>query len=218
MDTNPKTIPPIKERKTLTDFMRANTKFIIEPVVAYLARYRFSPDALTVTGMLAHFLFAWLIAYGHMTWAGIAMFFIAPLDAFDGALARKLGRKQGGFGAFLDSTLDRLAEIILFGGFILYYMRQEDAVMLGVAYLAITGSIMVSYARARAEALGYNCKVGIASRVERYFVMISLLFLNFPQVALIILAVATYITLGQRMYHVWRQAYQQSEEVRAGNE
>jgi CDP-diacylglycerol--glycerol-3-phosphate 3-phosphatidyltransferase len=137
MDT--KTAPPVPERKTLTDFMRANTKFIIDPVVTYLARYRFSPDALTVVGMLAHFLFAWLIAGGQMTWAAVAMFFIAPLDAFDGALARKLGRKQGAFGAFLDSTLDRLAEIILFGGFILFYMRQENAMMLGVAYLAITG-------------------------------------------------------------------------------
>ncbi|MFZ1397858.1 MAG: CDP-alcohol phosphatidyltransferase family protein [Candidatus Promineifilaceae bacterium] len=205
MDT--KTVPPIKERKTFTDYMRANTKFIIDPIVAYLARYRFSPDALTVVGMLSHFLFAWLIAQGHMTWAAVTMFFIAPLDAFDGALARKLGRKQGGFGAFLDSTLDRLAEIILFGGFILFYMAQENAVMLGVAYLAITGSIMVSYARARAEALGYSSKVGIASRVERYFVLISLLFLNLPDVALIILAVATYITVGQRMYTVWQQAY-----------
>ena len=215
---NTKRIPPVKERKTLTDFMRANTHFIIDPVVTYLARYRFSPDALTVLGMLSHFLFAWLIANGQMMWAGVAMFFIAPLDAFDGALARKLGRKQGGFGAFLDSTLDRLAEIILFGGFIVYYMNQENALMLGVAYLAITGSIMVSYARARAEALGYSCKVGIASRVERYFVMIGLLFFNLPQVALIILAVATYITLGQRMYHVWQQAYSAPEGVGTGNE
>ena len=198
--------------------MRANTKFIVDPVVTYLARYRFSPDALTVVGMLSHFLFAWLIATGHMTWASVAMFFIAPLDAFDGALARKLGRKQGGFGAFLDSTLDRLAEIILFGGFILFYMNQEDALMLGIAYLAITGSIMVSYARARAEALGYSCKVGIASRVERYFVMISLLFLNLPHVALIILAVATYITLGQRMYRVWQQVYGAKDEGLGGNE
>ncbi len=216
MDT--KTIPPIKERKTLTDFMRANTRFIIDPVVGYLARYRFSPDALTVIGMLAHFLFAWLIAAGSMTWAAVAMFFIAPLDAFDGALARALGRKQGGFGAFLDSTLDRLAEIILFGGFILFYMRSEDAIMLAIAYLAITGSIMVSYARARAEALGYSCKVGIASRVERYFVMIGLLFFNLPDLALIILAVATYVTLGQRMYHVWAQAYLAQEEGRTGND
>lgn len=216
MDT--KTVPPVKERKTLTDFMRANTKFIIDPVVTYLARYRFSPDALTVVGMLSHFLFAWLIAEGHMTWAAVAIFAIAPLDAFDGALARKLGRKQGGFGAFLDSTLDRLAEIILFGGFILFYVNEENALMLGIAYLAITGSIMVSYARARAEALGYNCKVGIASRVERYFVMIGFLFFNLPDVALIILAAATYITLWQRMYHVWLQAYPAGEEARAGNE
>lgn len=218
MKTDSKTIPTVEERKTFTDFMRANTKFMIDPVVTYLARYRFSPDGLTVIGMLSHFLFAWLIAGGYMTWAAVAMFFIAPLDAFDGALARKLGRKQGGFGAFLDSTLDRLAEIILFGGFILFYMNQEDALMLGVAYLAITGSIMVSYARARAEALGYSCKVGIASRVERYFVLISLLFLNLPQVALIILAIATYITLGQRMYHVWQQAYQTQEGAGAVNE
>lgn len=211
MESKSKTFPTAKERKTLTDFMRANTKFIVEPVVTYLARYRFSPDALTVLGMLAHFLFAWLIANGQMTWAAVAIFFIAPLDAFDGALARKLGRKQGGFGAFLDSTLDRLAEIILFGGFILFYVQQENAMMLGVAYLAITGSIMVSYARARAEALGYDCKVGIASRVERYFVMIGLLLFNLPQIALIILAVATYITLGQRMFHVWRQANRADE-------
>ena len=204
MDT--KTVPPVKERKTFTDYMRANTRFIIGPIVDHLARYRFSPDALTVVGMLSHFLFAWLIAQGHMTWASVTMFFIAPLDAFDGALARKLGRKQGGFGAFLDSTLDRLAEIILFGGFILFYMEHENALMLGIAYLAITGSIMVSYARARAEALGYSSKVGIASRVERYFVIISFLFLNLPDVAVIILAIATYITLGQRMYAVWQQA------------
>lgn len=216
MDT--KTVPPIKERKTLTDFMRANTKFIIDPIVAHLARYRFSPDALTVVGMLSHFLFAWLIAIGQMTWASVAMFFIAPLDAFDGALARKLGRKQGGFGAFLDSTLDRLAEIILFGGFIVFYMNAENAVMLGVTYLAITGSVMVSYARARAEALGYDSKVGIASRVERYFVMILFLFLNLPDVAMIILAAATYITVGQRMYTVWRQAYDSPAESSKTNE
>jgi CDP-diacylglycerol--glycerol-3-phosphate 3-phosphatidyltransferase len=216
MDT--KTVPPIKERKTLTDHMRANSKFIIDPIVTHLARYRFSPDALTVVGMLSHFLFAWLIANGHMTWAAVAMFFIAPLDAFDGALARKLGHKQGGFGAFFDSTLDRLAEIILFGGFILFYMNQENALMLGVAYVAISGSIMVSYTRARAEALGYSCKVGIASRVERYFVLISLLFLNLPDVALIILAIATYITVGQRMYTVWQQSSAATDEAHSNNE
>ena len=198
--------PAQQEKMTLTDYLRAYTRFIIDPIVAFMARYRFSPDALTVIGALSHILFAWLIATGEMRWAAVAMFFLGPLDALDGALARKLGRKQLGFGAFLDSTLDRIAEIILFGGFIMYYVGQEDAIFLAVAYLAITGSLMVSYARARAEALGYSCKVGILSRVERYAVMMFFLVLDLPHIALIILALFTYITVFQRMYHVWKQA------------
>jgi CDP-diacylglycerol--glycerol-3-phosphate 3-phosphatidyltransferase len=139
----------------------------------------------------------------------VVILLIGPLDAFDGALARKLGRKQGGFGAFLDSTLDRLAEIILFGGFILYYVGQGELLYLSLSYVAITGSVMVSYARARAEGLGFDCKVGIASRVERYGVLVLFLLLDMPHVALIILAIATYITVAQRMYHVWRQSSRQ---------
>jgi len=200
------------EKKTVTDKMRVWTHFIIDPVVTFLARYKLSPDLFTVLGMLTHFLFAWLIAIGEMRWAGIAMLLLAPLDAIDGALARKLGRKQGGFGAFLDSTLDRLAEIILFGGFIYYYMVQGDPQMLAVAYIAVTGSLMVSYSRAKAESLGYDSKIGIASRVERYFFLIIMLILNLPDYALIVLAIFTYVTLAQRMYHVWKQEYGQSEE------
>jgi CDP-diacylglycerol--glycerol-3-phosphate 3-phosphatidyltransferase len=196
----------IPEKPTLTDFLRANTGFIIDPVVTFLARYRLSPDTLTVAGMLAHFLFAWLIAIGQMRWAAVAMFLIVPLDAFDGALARKLGRKQRGFGAFLDSTLDRIAEIILFGGFIAYYVSQGDEPMLAVAYIAITGSLMVSYTRARAEALDLSCKVGILGRVERYATLMILLVLDLPNIALIILAVFTYLTAIQRMVHVWKQS------------
>jgi CDP-diacylglycerol---glycerol-3-phosphate 3-phosphatidyltransferase len=198
-----------QKRWTFTDYLRARTLFIIDPIVSFLARYRLSPDLLTILGMASHFLFAWLIAVGQMQWAAVAMFFIAPLDALDGALARKLGRKQGSFGAFLDSTLDRLAEIILFGGFIWYYVSQDNTGMLATAYIAITGSIMVSYARARAEALGFDCKVGVLSRVERYAVMMFFLVLNLPQVALVILAVFTYLTLFQRMAYVWQQSNQE---------
>jgi CDP-diacylglycerol--glycerol-3-phosphate 3-phosphatidyltransferase len=202
----------VPEKKTFTDQMRVWTHFIIDPIVTFLARYKLSPDLLTVIGMLSHFLFAWLIAIGEFRWAGVAMLILSPLDALDGALARKLGRKQGGFGAYLDSTLDRLAEIILFGGFIYYYMVNDNPQMLAVAYIAITGSLMVSYARAKAESLGYDSKIGIASRVERYFGMIILLILNLPEIALIALAILTYITLGQRMFHVWKQEYGQDRE------
>ena len=197
----------IKQKKTLTDHMRVWAKVIIDPVVTVLAKYKLSPDLLTVIGMLAHFLFAYLIAIGQMTWAGIALLFLSPLDAFDGSLARKLGRKQNGFGAFLDSTLDRLAEIILYGGFIYYYMQQVNPQMLAVTYLAVSGSLMVSYSRSRAESLGYDCKIGIASRVERYIVLIVFLIINMPNIALILIAIGTYFTLAQRMYHVWKQEY-----------
>lgn len=195
------------EKKTFTDQLRVWTRFIIDPIVTFLARYKLSPDLLTVIGMLAHFLFAWLIAIGEFRWAGIAMAILSPLDALDGSLARKLGRKQGGFGAFLDSTLDRLAEIILFAGFIYYYMVTDNPQLLAVAYIAVTGSLMVSYTRAKAESLGYDSKIGVASRVERYFFMIVMLILNLPQYALIVLAVMTYVTLAQRMFHVWKQEY-----------
>jgi CDP-diacylglycerol--glycerol-3-phosphate 3-phosphatidyltransferase len=202
----------VPEKKTFTDRMRVWTRFIIDPVVNFLARYKLSPDLFTVMGMLAHFLLAWLIAVGEFRWAGIAMLILAPLDAIDGALARKLGRVQGGFGAFLDSTLDRLAEVILFGGFITYYMVQDDPQMLAIAYIAVTGSLMVSYSRAKAESLGFDSKIGIASRVERYFFMIVMLFLNRPDIALFVLAILTYVTLAQRMYYVWKQEDWQGEE------
>lgn len=197
--------PKMAEPQVLTDKLRIYTRAFIEPIVAFLAKYKLSPDVLTVLGMLFHFLFAWLIARGEFRAAAVAMLLLAPFDALDGALARKLGRKQGGFGAFLDSTLDRLAEIILFGGFIYYYWLQENVTMMAISYLAVTGSIMVSYARARAESLRYNSKVGIASRVERYVVMIILLFLNQPEILLVLLAAFTYFTLFQRGYHVWKQ-------------
>lgn len=192
------------ERKTLTDLLRQRAAFFIEPVITPLARMGLSPNVLTIGGMLAHFVVAWLITQGEMRWAAVAILLIAPLDALDGALARKLGRKPG-FGAFLDSTLDRLAEIVLFGGFILYYAEQGDTVLIAVSYLAITGSLMVSYARARAEALDLSCKIGILSRVERYVVLTLFLLLDLPVIALAIIAVFAYITVGQRILHVWRQ-------------
>lgn len=200
------------EKKTLTDILRRRTHFIIDPIVTFLARFRLSPDLLTVLGMLSHFLFAWLIAEGRFQWAAVAIAIIAPLDALDGALARKLGRKQGGFGAFLDSTLDRLAEIVLFGGFIWYYMQQGDTVMLALAYITITGSLMVSYARARAESLGLSAKEGLLSRVERYVVLTFFLFIQMPHVALILMSVLTYLTVFQRMYGVWRQSVRNAQE------
>lgn len=199
----PETAP---ERKTLTDVLRARTFFIVDPIVTFLARRGVSPNMLTVAGMLLHFVIAWLITEGQMQWAAVAILFIAPLDAFDGALARKIGQETPGFGAFLDSTLDRLAEIVLFGGFLFYYGRSGNELLTVTAYIGISGSLMVSYTRARAEALGYSCKIGILSRVERYAVLTLSLLLGRPDIGLIAIATFAYITVAQRIFHVWQQA------------
>ncbi len=200
-------LPP--EKKTLTDHLRVYAFYIIDPIVTVLAKTGVGPDALTILGMVLHFLFAYLIMIGEMRWAAVAMTLAVPLDALDGSLARKLGKKDGNFGAFLDSTLDRLAEVVLFAGFIFYYVRQENVNMLAVSYLAVTGSIMVSYARAKAESLGYSASVGVLSRVERYVLLIVFLFIDWPSVALAIMAIGTYFTLFQRLFHVRKQAYAQ---------
>ncbi len=229
--TQPDASPP--QPPTFTDRLRILTKPIIDPIVTFFAKYKLSPDVLTVLGMLFHFLFAYLIAQGQFRLAGILMLLLAPLDALDGSLARKLGRKQGGFGAYLDSTLDRLAEVILFGGFIVYYYSLgprtvasdfylftfSAQAMLVIAYIAITGSLMVSYSRSKAESLGYEAKVGIGSRVERYFLMIVFLILMRPDIAVVILAVITYVTVAQRMYAVWAQwiAELKAEEAELAN-
>lgn len=208
-----RTPSPAPEKVTLTDQLRLRTVFIIDPIVTVLARVGISPDVLTITGMLLHLLFAWLVLLGEFFWAGLAIFVFVPLDALDGSLARKLNRTaaQSKFGAFLDSTSDRIAEVILFAGFLAYYWREDSLNMMVVAYIAISGSIMVSYTRARAEALGLSCKVGWLTRVERYIVVVTSLVLSsiWPvliDAGLIILAAGTWFTVLQRAFHVWKQS------------
>ena len=204
--------PPIRERPTLTDRLRVISFKFIDPIVTVLAKLGVSPNSLTILGMLFHVLFAWLIAHGQMLAAAVTMTFLVPLDALDGSLARKKGITQGGFGAYLDSTLDRVAEIILFAGFLFYYFRQDQMWMMSVAYVAIGGSLMVSYSRAKAESLGFSAKIGVLSRVERYVLLIGSLYASAliyaPVVdwALMIMAALTWFTFGQRMWFVQKQA------------
>lgn len=203
---SPQTPETAPGRRTLTEVLRARTYFLVDPVVTFLARHNVSPNTLTVIGTLGHILMAWMIVQGNMPVAGLLILVFAPLDALDGALARKRGAIVGGFGAFLDSTLDRLAEIILFGGFIFYYGRTGQELLTVTAYIGLSGSLMVSYTRARAEALGYSCKIGILSRVERYMVLTASLLFRRPDIGLIVIATFAYITVAQRIFHVWQQA------------
>ncbi len=207
----PETPDASAPKPTLTDRLRKLAVPIIDPVVNVLDRLGISPDMITLFGMLTHILLAWLVATGRFQWAGVATILIAPLDSFDGALARKQGRAPGGFGAFWDSTLDRIAEAILFAGFVYYFSIVGEPWLVLAAYAALTGSLLVSYSRGRAEGLGFDCQVGLFSRVERYVLLIIGLLLNLPDITIIILAIGTYFTVLQRIWHVYKQARDQNQ-------
>jgi len=145
---------------------------------------------------------AYVLALGHQRVAGLLLIPVALFDALDGALAR-LTDKATPFGAFFDSTLDRIAEIALYLG--LLYLYRGLTLESVLVYLTITGSLMVSYTRARAEGLGVQCKVGLFTRLERLVVLVVGLLLEQTLLALIVLAIFSNLTVLQRVWHV-RQA------------
>jgi len=136
---------------------------------------------------------------------------LGPVDALDGALARHLGQSSK-LGAFLDSTFDRLSETALFLGLLWYFQSTSAGVEVILIYLAITGSLMVSYIRARAGSLRVDCQVGILTRMERFIVLLAGLFTHLILVALIVLAVFSYVTVLQRIKFTMDQLRLRSEQ------
>jgi CDP-diacylglycerol--glycerol-3-phosphate 3-phosphatidyltransferase len=133
----------------------------------------------------------------------VAYIFAAACDALDGTLARVSGRGSR-FGAFLDSNIDRFEESLVFLGLTIHYANSGAQWEIPLVLVVTVGSLMVSYTRARAEAVGVACKVGFMTRVPRVALMIVGMILNQVLIALIILAVTTLFTSAHRMVHVWR--------------
>jgi len=175
----------------------------LEAVSRTLARWNISPDAVTYLGLLLTVGVAALAALGEIRWAGVAYIFAAVCDAVDGTLARVSGRGSR-FGAFLDSTIDRFEESIVLLGLSIHYARVGGLVEIPLILVVAVGSLMVSYTRARAEAVGVACKVGFMTRPPRVAIMIVGMILDQVLVALIILAITSLFTAFHRMYHVWR--------------
>jgi CDP-diacylglycerol--glycerol-3-phosphate 3-phosphatidyltransferase len=140
---------------------------------------------------------------GELRWAGVAYIVASVSDAMDGTLARVSGRGSR-FGAFLDSTIDRFEESLVFLGLVFHYARTGSELEVTLTLLVTVGSLMVSYTRARAEGLGINCKVGFMTRIPRVAILIVGLILDQVLIALIILAVTTLWTTGHRMFQVWK--------------
>ncbi len=119
----------------------------------------------------------------------------------------RLRGESSEFGAFVDSVTDRYSELVIFGGLLVYFLRQQEWLGAGLVYLAAAGSVLVSYIRARAQSVGFDTKIGIFSRVERYLVLIPGLVFNQPLIAVAIIALFANITALQRILHVRSQAY-----------
>jgi len=130
------------------------------------------------------------------------------LDMLDGALARH-NNQSSRFGAVLDSTIDRISEAVLLFGILVFYIINQAVLPAVLVYVALIGSMLVSYIRARAEAVGIECSVGLFTRAERVFVLVlGLLFSwldNALVIALAVIAVLSFFTVWQRLFYVWRQ-------------
>jgi len=185
-----------------TAWVRKVFRGIIEPTARFLARLGFSANTLTILGALLTLADSLLIAKGYLRIAGVVLILSSSFDALDGTLARQTGGATR-FGAFLDSVLDRVSEAAIFLAIAWWYMEQPGKTEEFLAYVTIVGSFLVSYARARAEGLGIDCKVGLFTRVERALVLILALLFNLIAPALWLLAIGTVTTAIHRALHVY---------------
>lgn len=187
---------------------------VMTPIADLLLRRGISPDAVTITGTLAVVVAAlWLYPTGHLLAGTLVIGVFVLTDSLDGTMARRSGRSSS-WGAFLDSTLDRFADSAIFAGLVLWFFGAGDDRLTGVLALAclVLGSI-VPYARARAEGLGMTAAIGIAERADRLLAVLlatALVGGGLPQVVLTVtlalLAVASAVTIVQRMATVRHQA------------
>ncbi|MQB00073.1 MAG: CDP-alcohol phosphatidyltransferase family protein [Actinobacteria bacterium] len=184
----------------------------MRPVGRALGATRVNPNAITVLGLIVHIWVAILIVQGRFVEAGFALILAAAFDAFDGAVAKARGMITK-FGGFLDSTIDRLADALILLAIAWRFTEaagpaeQELRWVAIAALVALVAGFLVSYVRARAEALGFECKVGIAERAERVILLIAgLIFTYILPIAVALLAVLASVTVLQRIFHVRAQA------------
>jgi CDP-diacylglycerol--glycerol-3-phosphate 3-phosphatidyltransferase len=211
---NSLTQPYEQKKMTFADKMRVWFRWYLNPIAGFLNRLGIQPNTVTLIGLIGTIGCAILIAFGHMTWAGILLLIMGPVDAMDGALAR-LRNEASEWGAFVDAVTDRYSELFLFLGFLVFSILERNTTGVILAYLAAAGSVLVSYVKARADASKLDANVGLLTRVERYIVLIPGLIFNLPQVVLIIIAILANFTAVQRILRVRRDAHRrlsQSQE------
>ncbi len=191
-------------------------RHLVTQLIRPMARLGITPNMLTVIGLLLSLLTAVVIAQGFLFTGGLLVLLAGLFDMFDGAMAR-VQHSATPFGAFFDSTLDRYSESIILFGLLWYTLQRpanfrdifwptshEQTWMILFIYIAIVGSLLVSYTKARAEGLGIECKGGLLARPERVVLLAIGLLFGVSIWILAILAIFTHVTAIERIIAIWR--------------
>lgn len=189
---------------TFTGAIGTGGKWMLDRIVGGIAATGINPNLLTFLGLVVNFGAAVNFAVGNFRTGAAIIFFAGFLDMLDGQVARRQNRVTA-FGAFYDSTLDRYADMALYMGLLVYYSVSGRIPYVVLAAVATAGSVMVSYARARAESLIPLCKVGFMERPERLVLLIIGGAFNRMGPVLWVIAVISTITVIHRIFYTWQE-------------
>jgi len=191
----------------ISEWGRRNFKVVLEPVASVFRMLNIKPNIITLFGFVLNIVAAYLIFVDLIFWGGIVFLVAASADAIDGTLARQMGIRNK-FGAFWDSTLDRLSESIILLAIAYRFAVSGETFYVMLTFLALIASYLVSYTRARGEGIGVNVKVGIGTRLERFIVMAAALLLNQLAIGMGVIAVIAGITVLQRIWAVYKATHE----------
>lgn len=178
---------------------------ILSPLLVLLNKTGVTPDLITWLGFILILPAVFLITKGYFLPSAFIIIFASLFDMLDGALARKMNKKTK-FGGFLDSTIDRFSEGVLYLGILIYYSGTSNVNGIILSYLTLFFSFLVSYIRARASGLKIDCEIGIFTRPERLITLIIGLLISRVFEAMVLIAAASFITVIQRMWIVYKEA------------
>lgn len=187
----------------ITNLARAWGAHILEPIARFFGAIGLTPNMLTWLGLGLTVAVSLILAASSMPLAGLLLIVTLGFDGLDGTLARLTGATSR-FGAFLDSTLDRWAEVVLYSALIWRFLQTGDDRGVMLATAAMATSLLVSYTRARAEGVGLQCKEGVLTRFERLAILILGLITGLIVWALWIIAILAGFTAFQRIWVTWK--------------
>lgn len=183
---------------------------VLSALVRWLTLSGIHPNVLTLIGLVVNGAAAWILARGEFLYGGLIILSAAIFDLTDGAVARS-ANKVTRFGAFLDSVMDRYSDLILLTGLLVHYARIERFSYIVLTAVVMTGTVLVSYSRARAENLIPQCKVGFMERPERIVLLIIGALFNRMAPVLWVMAVLSNLTVIHRIVHTWRESRKRAE-------